>query len=297
MFDPKFREGQPSDVLVKGDAPLLRGTVDALVDLIEAWLDLALTAEEEQTIRDGLESSWAKLGTEDKRWYDRQAIARERLRNVPPAEAAEAKRALLQGFGVEVDARAAKQAKFAWADAVRRARARKVTLFSPTPEPAVPVAAVEAFESLVDFLVCVARNDPTVPTEGQRIASRPALKKAMDASGPAVRRHYARFDRLWLLVQARWDAADEAGKLRFRWAVLKFFRPIAHLPPLDPAQVIDLAAYARSADEVARSLSMFDAYTNAFANLGTMLTITVEGLGLDAKDLEPAFSQDSLSLH
>ncbi|MCC7138599.1 MAG: hypothetical protein IT460_09265 [Planctomycetes bacterium] len=297
MYDPRFREGTPSDVLVAGDTPLLRGTVDAFVDLIEARHDVTLTATEEQTVRDGLETAWPKMDDDERRWFDRQAAALARIRPAPGAayDAAAAK-PWLDAFATDLDARVSKASSHAWEGAVRRAVDRKSVAFSAAPDPSVSVAAQDAFEELVVFFVGLARNADAAPTEGQRIAVRPSVRRAMDASGPVVRRHYARMGRLWALVKARWDACDDAGKLRMRWAALRLFRRVAKLPVPEGTVVLDLPGYATMAAEVAAALNAPDAYTSAFANLGETIGAVVDGLGLDAKDLEPAFAVERLSL-
>ena len=133
-------------------------------------------------------------------------------------------------------------------------------------------------------------------TAGQRQAVRADVKKAVDASGPAVRRHYARVHRLWRLVKARWDAADEAQRLRLRWAAVATVRRLERLSPFVPAHAEDegLKGYARAAAETAGAMSLFEAYTTAFANPELLLSTAVEGAGLDPKDLEKAFTADVL---
>jgi hypothetical protein len=299
MFDPRFREGAAADVLVAGEAPLLRGTLDAFVDLLEAWHDITLPTAEEQALRDAIETWWPKMTDEDRLWFRRQAMARDRMRPAPtggePFDAATAKN-YLDGFGRDVDARVAAAPGRPWAAVIVRARDRKFTPFSPAPAPAVSVAAVEALEEMVTFLVSVARNDAEAPTEGQRIAVRPSIHKMMDASGAVVRGQYAKAPRLWALVRAKWDRADDAGRLRLRWAALKLFRRIAKQPVPTGTVVLDLPGYATLASEVAAAMNPADAYTSAFANLGEVVTAVVDGLGVDAKDLESAFNADRLTM-
>jgi hypothetical protein len=43
MYEPRFREGKPGDVLADATSPLLRGDLDAFVDLFEAAYDVALS--------------------------------------------------------------------------------------------------------------------------------------------------------------------------------------------------------------------------------------------------------------
>jgi hypothetical protein len=297
MFDPRFREGRPFDVLAAGTPPLLRGTVDAFVDYVEAAHVLALSAAEEQTIRDGLETAWPRLAEEDRRWFERQVAARDRLRPAPGAAVDTAgEQALLSVFLVTVTARVAKSGPGAWESAIRRAIERRAAPFSAAPPPSVSVADLDAFEELVMFLVSVARNSEVAPTEGQRIAVRPSIRRGMDASSPELRKSYARMHRLWPLVKARWDAATDEDRLKFRWAIVRLFRRIAKLPIPSGTVVIDLPGYASSAAEVAAAMNAPDAYTSAFANPSDVITTVVEGLGMDPRNLEPVFVYDRLFL-
>jgi hypothetical protein len=299
MFDPRFREGAASDVLVEGEQPLLRGTVDAFVDLLEVWHDVTLSASEEQSLRDAIETAWPKMAEGDRRWFVRQAAARDRMRPAADgktlADPATA-RGYLDAFGRDLDARVAAAPGRAWASVVTRALDRKASPFSPTPAPVISVAALDAFEEMAGFLVSIARNDAAVPTDGQKIAVRPSVRKTVDATSGVVRKHYARLPRLWALAKSKWDRADDAGRLRFRWSVVRLFRRIAKLPVPEGTVVVDLPGYAQSASEVAAAINAADAYTSAFANMGEVIAAVVEGMGMDPNDLEPAFTADRLPL-
>jgi hypothetical protein len=196
MFDPRFREGSPSDVLVATGSPLLRGTVDAFVDLVEASVDAALPADEEQALRDGIETAWPRLTADDRQWLER-CVDRKTPATVATPRAAPTRRLLRRSSACVGPPTAA------WKSVVRRALADRATPFTTTGTPPVSIAAASAFEALGSFLVCVARNDGEQVTEGQAQAVRARLRSAMDASGALVRGHYARLPRLWLLVKAR----------------------------------------------------------------------------------------------
>lgn len=296
MFGRAFREGRPSDALVKGDVPLLRGMLDAYVDLIEAVLDIGLTAEEEQAFRDGLETAWSKLSADDLTWFNRQALARDKIREAYATGGdKDAGAALLAAFKSGLDERLSRGSKGAWERAIQQAVERKGTPFSAGTPP-VSVGAMNALEEVMTFLVGVGRNDEAAPTEGQRIAVRPRVKKAFDTLPAESRARAAKAHKLWLLVKAKWDQADEASRLRFRWAVVRLFRSLAKLPAPDASAGIDLPTYAKAAAEVASSLDPFDAYTNVFANLDLALATIAEGLGVDPKALDSLFTADPLTL-
>ena len=94
--------------------------------------------------------------------------------------------------------------------------------------------------------MCVARNEDRALTPGQRNAVRGQTQKVLDASGPLMRRHYARMHRLWLLVKAKWDEAAPPErlleKMRMRWAVIEAFGKIARTGAATPSPGGDLAS-------------------------------------------------------
>lgn len=296
MFDPRFREGSPSDVLVATGAPLLRGAVDAFVDLVEASVDAALPADEEQALRDGVETAWPKMAADERQWFERCVERRALLARAARSGDAAA-RGDLGAFSGELGVRAESRPSVAWKSVVRRMLADRATPFTTSGTPAVSVAAVHAFEELGAFLLCIARNDGEQVTAGQAQAVRARLRTNMDASGALVRGHYARMPRLWLLVKARWDASDAAAKMRTRWAAVKAFRRIVGLAEFRPLPDEDaLVAYARAAREVWGQASLFDTYTNGFENLDLLVGAAIEGLGIERGDLEQAFATDPLLL-
>lgn len=296
MFDPQFREGRAGEVLVEGEVPLHRGILDAFVDVLEGTQDVGLTLADETSLRDEIENAWPTMPERERRWFDQVSVDFDKLR---PAAGASADAAAVRTFGDAFSAALAERtagAKKGWPAVVARVLARKADTFSAEPAPAVTGNALDAFEELAVFLVCVARNSELAPTEGQRLAVRPQLRATMDASGPAVRRVYARMHRFVAFVKARWDRADETGRLKLRWAVLKSFRLIAKLPVPSGPVVLDLPGYASMAAEVAAAMNVPDAYASVFANPGDLLGAVLAGLGLDAKDLEPALGYERLFL-
>jgi hypothetical protein len=299
MFDPRFREGKPDDALTKDDAPLRRGALDAFLDLFEAGYDLSLTAEEEQAFRDAVETSWPAWDATAKDALRRRAEERAAIAAALRAgDGAGAKR-LLDAFVSEQDARLAAAPTAAYHRPLVSARRRKAETFS-AGSPPVSVAAQDAFEEMTLFLLRVARNEDAPATEGQRLALRDETRKAVDKTGDVVRRHYARMPRLWLLVKARWDASDDAGKLRMRWAAVRAFRWLLGIPaPIEERsrpETGDLVAYAAAAKEVAAAKPAFDSFTLAFQNPQALISAAVEGVGMDPGDLEKAFSVDPLTL-
>lgn len=296
MFDPQFREGKAGEVLVEGEVPLQRGLLDAFVDSLEATQDVGLTLADETALRDEIENAWPTMPEAEKRWFDQVSVEFDKLRPAPGAAAdANAMRTFAAAFSTALTERTS-GAKKGWGAVVARVLARKAETFSAEPAPAVNGNALDAFEELAVFLVGVARNSELVPTEGQRLAVRPQVRATMDASGALVRRVYARMHRFVAFVKARWDAADEAGRLKLRWAVLQAFRRIAKLPVPQGAVLIDLPGYAAMAGEVAATLNVPDAYASVFANPGELVGAVLSGFGLDPKDPEPAIGYERLFL-
>jgi hypothetical protein len=296
MFDPRFREGRPSDPLAPGERPLLRGTLDAFVDLVEGSMEVALLPDEEQQLRDAIETAWPKATEAERQWFDDQARRRAELRTMLATGASpEVVRQKLAEAGGAIDARLAHDPKGAWHAILLAVRARRDEVLAPGTPP-ISRADVEALESLVDFLVCVARNDGTAPTSGQHEQERAALLETMAKSGALVRGRYDRMHRLWLIAKARWDAADDIGRLRLRGAVLMWFRPLAGLGPVERGLALDLRTYAALAAEVRAKLSVFDAYHGAITAPGKAIEVLLEGLGLDPKAVDTAFETPSLSL-
>ncbi len=298
MFDPRFREGRAADVLVPGNAPLLRGSVDAFVDLVEAATETTLPEGEEQALRDGVESDWKKAAPEDRALFEDAVATRERAKAAAVRGDATGRRAAVAGFTDALFARAAVKPTGPWQAVVRRAAAAKLEAFGAAGEPVVPLAAVEAFEELVAFYAGVARNDGARVTEGQRLAVRSEkIRPELEGALPAARKRFAASPRLWAFVKARWDAADADTKLRLRWAAVDLVRAIAKLPEV-PADVRaeGLPGYARAASAAVETLPVFDTYTNVVVNWDRVLDALLESFGVAKKDAEGVFSTDPLTL-
>jgi hypothetical protein len=301
MYAPRFREGPPERVLVRSPVPLERAHLDAQVDLVEAAFDLALTPDEEQALRDGIETAWPKASDAARA----SVLGR-------PAEKAAILAALRRGDGagaqrllatVAADlARGADAAPSAPENApVVAARRRAATVHS-AGDPPVSLADQNALEEVVLFLLRLARNEDALVTEGQRAALRAKTKAALDASGALVRRRHDRANRLWLLLEARWDAAGEDERLRMRWTAVRLFRWLLGLAPSpetsDGAGGAQggLADYAARAREVAGAKDAFQQVALAFGNPEAVVTAAVSIAGFGKDEVDRAFAVDTLSL-
>ena len=298
LFDPAFREGRPAEGLVLGGVPLLRGDLDALVDAIEAGWDTALATGEEQALRDGIESAWRKLPAEMHDLVKRATVAKAAATGALSRGDAATGHAALRTYADEWAAKAESGGAASWADALRVARTRRVTIVAVAGDPPVSGAAMDALEATASFLLSLARNDATAVTDGQRAAVREEARKTFGSAGPVVRARYAAAHRLWLLVKAKWDGADASQRLRARFAAVAAVRRLQHAAPWTPAHPEDenLKGYARAAAATAASSPLFDAYTAAFANPEILFTTALEVSGLDPKDLDTALATEPITL-
>ncbi len=282
MQDPRFREGNPAEVLVESPAdgvPLLRASVDAYVDLIEAAYDLAFSPSQEQEMRDAVESAYPRWSVESKRFLRSAGARKASVTEAFARGDAASAQASLAAFASSLAARIAVAPAVAWHLPVRAAKARRETVFSPGETP-VSLNAANAYEQTVLFLLGAGRNEDPAVTPGQSQAVRSDLAKAMGLSGAVVRRHYARLHRLWLILEARWDASDDDARLRMRWAAVGLLRRLAGMAPLAASAKGDLRAYAASAAEVAAAMPRFDAYAAATLEPQAVIGTVLEGLGM-----------------
>lgn len=298
LVDPRFREGGPFDVLVASRDPLLRGAVDAFLDLVEAATDTTLPEAEEQALRDGIEAGWKSAPVEDRALIDDAVATRERLKAAARGGDAAGMQAGLARFSDALATRAAAKPGGAWQGVVRRAGARKLEAFTASGAPVVSLAAVDSLEELLGFVTAIARNDGARVTDGQRLAVRAEkLRPAIEGGSPASRRRAAAMRRYWAFVKARWDAADPDAKLRLRWSAVELVRAIVKLPDVTPdAKAQGLPGYARAATEAAAASPVFETYTNLFANLDTVVTFIVEAFGMAKDDVDAAFGTEPLTL-
>lgn len=298
LFEPRFREGRPLDVLVAtGETPLLRGSVDAFVDLVEAVTDTTLPEPEEQALRDGVEAGWAKAASEDRALVESALPARDRAKEAAKRGDAMSMRAAIEGFRDALTARVAVKPAGAWQSVVRRAAARGLEAFTSGGEPAVTMAGVDSLEELLSFVTSLARNDGARVTPGQRAAVREGkVRAAVEAPGTATRRRVGSMRRFFAFVKARWDGADADTRLRVRWVAVDLGRGVAKLPDVTGAAKGEgLPAYARAAGEVAFALPVFETYTNVFENLDRVVVGLVEAFGLTKNDVDACFASEPLA--
>lgn len=278
-FDPRFRTGEPEDVLAEGPPPLTRTDVDAFVDLVEAGFDLAIGAEREQALRDALEQEYDGLAPEARRalldLVAPAALLRAdvRARQVAPVDEG------LAAFRRALDARlalATEDRPNAILRDVLRARGRLTWL----GEPPIHALAADAWLELVELVVSLGRNEDVAPTEGQRSVVREDLVTALRAVDEPTRARLLRVHRAWIRLQAAWDAAGDARRLSLRMVAVRL---LAQALPADRRITVgadeDLPAYARVATLLRAAEPAYDAWSNLARNPAPVLDAVEAWLG------------------
>ena len=283
MFDPRFREGAPSDALVAGPPRLSRGHLHAFVDLFEAAFDIALPARVEQDLRDALEE---KFLADDKAGREAQldlvdgiVELRARARHCDWR----AIHAGLRRFRAAVDKRLqAAPDEPAHRILLRVLRRRHEVVWRG--EPALKALAVEAYLEMVVFVASLRRNEQIQLSPGQVSALRDYLGKDLRRCGYGTRNAMVDAHRTWLRVKARWDRSRDSRRLAMRWEAVQL---LARLAPKPGGVKIcvgkDHMDYARQASKVAVVDASFNAVTAVARNPKALLVSLCRGLGLSGK--------------
>lgn len=280
MVDPRFREGRPGDVLVKGEPSLLRGHVDAFIDLTEASFDLAWAAPAEQELRDALELAFAPWSASQRTELLDLVTPLTGLREKGRAGDLETLRAGLRAFWIALDRRIAgapreKAHQLLTTGLERRQRAVWRGI------PAIQGSAADAWLEATLFLSTLGRNERFEPSGGQRQALLEQLDVDLHRQSEAVRERLRLFHRTWLLVKARWDQASEARRFALRFETVRL---LARLLPPDKALTVvagpDLPDYAREAARVSRVLEAYDAWSSVAHGPEATLEALTKGLDL-----------------
>ncbi len=286
MFDPRFREGAPSDALVKGPPRLSRGHLNAYVDMLEAALDIALSAEDEQALRDALENRFDAANAKDREAFlsttDLIVPMREQARRGNGASVHEMLRRFRGGMDEQIRAKPTDTVSVLITRAVKR---RHEVL--GTGEPPLKGMAADAYIELVEFIASLARNQRVRLSPGRRSALRDYMAKDLLKLDRKVREKLARAHRFWLRTKARWDHSKDVRRFLLRWEAVKL---AARLTPgtMKIAPGNELTAYARESARVAGAMEAFDAVTALGRNPAALFEAVTKGLAL--KDPEPTFS-------
>lgn len=279
MYDPTFREGRPSDVLLEGPPPLLRAQLHAFVDLTQAAFELALAPDVEQGLRDALETWYDGAAEEERVAFAGLVAPRSLLASAARSGNTAAFEQGLQTFRRVLDERLAAAPD---SPPNRRIRAllvdRQATPWPGSPPVRAPAAA--AWLELVEFLVSLARNEDFEPTAGQAQVLVRELAPPLHAQGAEPRGRLRDIHRTWLRLKATWDGADVARRVALRWKVLDLL--VRALPPdrrIEVGGPGDLEAYARAASTLARTQSGYEAWSNLARHPVAVLEVVDAWLG------------------
>lgn len=280
MVEPRFREGRPGDVLVRGEPSLLRGHLDAFVDLTEASFALAWAAPVEQELRDALELSFGRWGPAERGELIALVTPLTGLRERGRAGDLEGLKAGLRAFWIALDARISaapreKAHQLLTQGLERRQRAVWRGI------PAIHGSAADAWLEATLFLSTLGRNERFEPTAGQRASLLEALDLGLHGQSEAVRERLRDVHRTWLLAKARWDAADGARRFALRFEAVRLLARL--LPPGRALTIVpgpDLTDYAREAARVQAAVEAYDAWSSAVHSPEASLEALTKGLDL-----------------
>ena len=279
MYDPTFREGSPSDVLLEGPPPLLRAQLNAFVDLTEAAFALALAPDAEQGLRDALETGYEGASAAERVAFATLVAPRSALAEAARRGDQAALEQGLQTFRRALDARLA-----AAPDSPPHRKVRDLLVERrATPWPGTPpvhAPAGFAWLEMVEFLVSLARNADYEPTPGQVQVLGRELASPLHAEDVATRTRLRDVHRTWLRLKATWDAADVGRRLTLRWKALDLL--VRALPPerrIEVGEPGDLEAYARAASTLARTQSGYEAWSNLARHPDAVLEVVDAWLG------------------
>jgi hypothetical protein len=283
LFDPRFREGAPSDELAAGPPRLSRGHVNAFIDLFETAFDVALPAQSEQDLRDALEEQYIAADT----------AGRESFLTLVDAIAPMKARARccdwrfvhggLRSFRTVIDARLRAAPKEAANEVMLKVLRRRHEVVW-RGEPALKALAVEAYLEMVVFVASLGRNETIRLSEGQFTALRDYLGKDLRRCTYATRNCLISVHRTWLRVKARWDRSRDSRRLGMRWEATHLLARLAPTPGgLQVPTQGSYKDYARAAATVEAADKAFDVVTALARNPQALQEALCRGLGLGAQ--------------
>jgi hypothetical protein len=258
------------------------------VDLLEAAFDVAVADEEEQALRDALETEFEGFTSPERESFlglvDGVVLLREKARSGDRAVVLDG----LRRFRAAVDKRVTAAPERPSHLLVRQLLARRHEVLW-VGEPPVKGVSVDAYLELVEFVAGLARNEAVRLTPGQVSALRDYLGTDLRLVGREIRQRLATAHRLWLTVKARWDRAKDDRRLLLRWEAVALVARLNGRPaPPGLETGGDLEAYAREAAQIAPLQPPFDAATALARNPAALLDAVARGLELP--DEAPEFT-------
>ncbi len=281
MYDPRFREGAPSDALAKGPPQLSRGHLHAFVDLFEAAFDVALPAASEQALRDAMETAYVDG---DLAWREALFDLTDpivNLRCCARCGNTSGVRGCLRSFRRAVDERVRKDPKHPVHRILLQVlEQRHEVIWLGDPE--VKRLAADAYLEMVQFVTSLGRNQTVKFSPGQQGALRDYLARDLRRLAKAEREKLEVAHRTWLLVKARWDRGRDTTRFRMRREAVLL---LARLAPTEGGLTVDpgstLKTYAAAASKVAAADRPFDAATAVARNPKVLFKALTQGLALD----------------
>ncbi|MDF1702962.1 MAG: hypothetical protein P1V36_17580 [Planctomycetota bacterium] len=279
-FDPRFREGAPSDLIVDGTPRLSRGHLNAYVDLFEASFDVALPRQTEILLREALAKGFrAAAAGERQRFLDLVDNIVE-IRRCARCCHGRGVRACLRAFRRAVDQRMNAAPDDPAHRIVRHVLERRHSVVWLGIPEVKDLAAVAYLETVV-FVASLGRGEAIRLSPGQISALKDYLDRDLRRLSESVRDRLALSHRQWLLVKARWDRGRDARRLAMRWQAVRL---MARLVPKNGGHTVgegtDLAAYAREAARLKAADRGFDAVTALARNPELLQQALDDGLAL-----------------
>ena len=287
-FDPRFREGAPSDELVGGTLVLSRGHLSAFVDLFESAFDVALPRDTEVLLRKELVTSFRKAGAEDRRAFLALVDNIVEIRRCARCCNGRGVRTCLRLFRGAVDQRLRADPDNPAHRIIQHVLERRHTVvWLGIPE--VKDLAAQAYLETVLFIASLGRDEALHLSAGQVSALKDYLDRDLRRLPEKVRDRLARAHREWLLVKARWDRGRDERRLALRWQAVRL---MARLVPKTGGHTVgvgtDLDAYRREAARLRAADRGFDAVT-ALARNPELLHQALDD-GIDASRRVPEFT-------
>lgn len=287
-FDPRFREGAPSDALVGGAQVLSRGHLNAFVDLFESSFDVALPRATEALLRKELVASFRKADAEGRKGFLALVDNIVEIRRCARCCNGRGVRTCLRVFRGAVDQRLRTDPDDPAHRIIQHVLERRHTVvWLGIPE--VKDLSAQAYLETVLFVASLGRDEPLRLSPGQISALKDYLDRDLRKLPEKVRDRLARAHREWLLVKARWDRGRDARRLALRWQAVRL---MARLVPKTGGHTVgegaDLAAYRREAARLRKADRGFDAVT-ALARNPELLHQALDD-GIDASRGVPEFT-------
>jgi hypothetical protein len=281
-YEPVFREGRPGDVLVRGEPSLLRGDLDAFVDMTQAAFDVAIDARREQALRDALETGFGAAAAPQRQAFLDVVRPVTGLREKARQSDREGVRQGFESFRRAIDQRLLDLPRSVASRVLGEVLTRRHDpVWKGVPE--IHGVAADAWVETATFVASLALNLSVEPTPGQVEALYRDLDAALRGKGPDVRERLLRAHRTWLNAKARWLASTEAKRFEMRWeAVLLLARalPPGAEPPHEVRRGAEMTDYAREAGTLAQKIGAYDALSNLARNPEALLGALERGLGV-----------------